>query len=153
MAKEDGEGRLVSAVSGDVVKISGETIIAKVSGQVVKVSGETVVAKTSGEVAKISGEVVDIKTPTSVFTGPKTVIGSISGGIALISGDVVSVTVKADANNSGDVYLGGSTLAPYSGYGFPLAASEVISIDVDNPNEIHGFAIRSGDVLYALGIK
>jgi hypothetical protein len=49
----------VVKVSGETVKVSGETVIAKVSGEVVKVSGETVVAKMFGyDVAAVSGAVI-----------------------------------------------------------------------------------------------
>ena len=164
-------GETVSLPATQVVKVSGEAIIAKTSGEIVslpatqkvKMSGEKVYTNTlsgdyvvvSGQViAEISGETVDIKTPTSVFTGPKQIIGAISGGIVLVSGDVVSVSLKASGKNSGDVYLGGTSLMPYSGYGFCLEPSEAINLDIDNPNRIRAFSTVSGYCsLYVIGVE
>ena len=135
------------AISGQVVKVSGETLIAKVSGETVigKVSGETVVAK-------VSGEVVDIKVPTVVKTNSIKVITSASGGQVLHSGSVVSVTIKALSANSGDIYVGGATNLPYSGLGFCLEKGEAINLDVSDFGDVYLCATVSGDRVTFLGI-
>jgi hypothetical protein len=112
----DGTGKRIRAVeetnlSGDVVyskviKVSGETVVAKVSGETVKISGETVVqasgsfviAKSSGEIyiAKISGEVVR----TWEFGYEKAVV---SGAVVMniVSGQVILHTVALNRYTSG----------------------------------------------------
>lgn len=167
------------SVSGQPIRISGETVIAKVSGEtlqlasgtgpisvsgqpirisgetvIAKVSGETVIAKVSGEtvVAKVSGEVVDIKVPTTVKTDTIKVITSASGGQVLHSGSVVSVTIKALSANSGDIYVGGATNRPYSGFGFCLEHGEAINLDASNFDNVYLCATVSGDRVTFLGI-
>jgi len=176
-------GEVRALISGDVVvaKISGETVIAKISGETViskisgesvvatsgevralisgdvvvgKISGETVISKISGEtvVAKISGEVVDIKVPTEVKTNTIRTITGNSGGEVLHSGSVVSVTIKALSSNSGDIYVGGATNRPYSGYGFLLEPGEAVNLDVSDFDDVYLFACVSGDKVTFLGI-
>lgn len=158
------------SVSGQPIKISGETVIAKVSGETLKlasgtgpisvsgqpirISGETVIAKVSGEtvIAKVSGEVVDIKVPTEVKTAELRVVTGDSGGAVLHSGAVVSVTIKALAANSGDIYVGGATNRPYSGFGFCLEKGEAINLDASDFNNVYLCATVSGDRVTFLGI-
>jgi hypothetical protein len=84
--------------------------------------------------------------------GTKTVPAH-SGGIVLSSGEVVSVTVKALAKNSGDIYVGGADVPPYSGAGFCLEPGEAWNIDVGNLNEVRIVATVSGDRITYGGIK
>jgi len=53
-------------ISGQVVDISGQTVVVDISGQVVDISGQTVVVDISGQVVDISGQVVDISGQTVV---------------------------------------------------------------------------------------
>jgi hypothetical protein len=155
IAKISGE-TVIAKVSGEAVKISGETVVSKVSGETIiaKVSGETVVAKVSGEtvIAKVSGEVVDIKVPTEVKTNSLKVVTGASGGQVLHSGAVVSVTIKAVSANSGDIYVGGATNRPYSGFGFQLEKGEAINLDVSDFGDVYLCATVSGDRATFLGI-
>jgi len=156
IAKVSGETVTTSIASGSIVTVSGNVVIAKVSGETViaKVSGETVIGKVSGEtvVAKVSGEVVDIKVPTTVKTDSLKVITGASGGQVLHSGAVVSVTVKAVSANSGDLYVGGATNRPYSGFGFQLEKGEAINLDASDFDDVYLFAVVSGDRCTFLGI-
>lgn len=164
-------GQLV-AISGDILsRISGQTVYALISGQPVmvsgivalspakvevsgtiisKVSGETIISKISGEAVKISGEKVDIIAPTTIRTRAILIPSSASGGTALASGVVVSVTIKS---LSGDVYVGGSTEPPYSGYGFLLAAGEAISLDISNLNAVRVCSNVSGGWCTYVGVN
>jgi hypothetical protein len=76
-----------------------------------------------------------------------------SGGIILSSGEVVSVTIKASAKNSGDIYIGGPDARPYSGYGYCLEPGEVVSLDVQNLSNIALVAVVSGDIVTWAGLK
>lgn len=138
----DSEGKPIVRVSGEAVKVSGEVVSLPVT-QVVKVSGEAV---------KISGEVVDIAVPTTIKTHSVRTISDLSGGNPLHSGAVVSVTVKALSDNSGDLYLGGATALPYSGFGFLLEPGEAINVDVNDFGAIYVCAVVSGDKTTFLGI-
>lgn len=68
-----------------------------------------------------------------------------SGGIILSSGEVVSVSIKALATNSGDIYVGGPDNPPYSGHGFLLQPGEAINLDIENLNKVRLVACISGD--------
>jgi hypothetical protein len=173
IAKVSGETVTTSIASGSIVtvsgnvviaKVSGETVIAKVSGEtvttsiasgsIVTVSGNVVIAKVSGEtlIAKVSGEVVDIKVPTTVKTDSLKVITGASGGQVLHSGAVVSVTIKAVSANSGDLYVGGATNRPYSGFGFQLEKGEAVNLDASDFADVYLCATVSGDRVTFLGI-
>lgn len=93
--------------------------------------------------------IVDLIVPTTPIinnSGNPLLLDNNSGGVCLWSASVVSVTVKALASNSGDVYLGGSTAGqmPYSGQGFVLSPSEAINIDVDNTGKVKAICVLSG---------
>ena len=176
----DISGQIVSAdISGQTViaKISGETlelqsgtgpILASISGETVitRISGETVIAKISGEtvelesgtgpiLASISGETI-ITAPwiaTDVKTGPVRTVSNASGGVVLHSGAVKSLKVKANPANSGDIYVGGSTNRPYSGFGFCLAPGEAEMMDVGNFHWVYLAAVVSGDRVCFDGIN
>jgi len=149
--KISGEKVFVITESGDYVVVSGE-VVAKVSGESLVVTSGEVRALISGDVVQISGQVVDFKAPTTIKTSGLFTVTGASGGANLYSGAVVSVTVKALSSNSGDIYVGGSTHKPYSGYGFLLEPGEAINVDVDNFGEVWVFAAVSGDKVTYLGI-
>ena len=54
-----------------------------------------------------------------------------------------SVTVKALAGNTGDIYVGGADVAAANG--FVLAATESISLDVDNLTDVWIDAAVNGE--------
>jgi hypothetical protein len=159
------------------IAISGQTVIAKISGEYVElqsgtgpilasISGGTVIAKISGEtielqsgtgpiLASISGETI-ITAPwiaTDVKTGPVRTVAGASGGVVLHSGAVKSLKVKAVPDNSGDIYIGGSTNRPYSGFGFCLAPGEAEMMDVGDFHWVYLFAVASGDRVCFDGIN
>jgi len=153
-ARVDINARLIGAISGEtvslptsqVVKVSGEIVIAKISGEtsIAKVSGETI-SLPSTQAVKISGEYVDIIVPTAVKTGAILTPTADSGGTIVTSGAVKSATFKS---LSGDVYIGGAVAGdmPYSGFGFLLAAGEAWSVDIDNFGRARICApVNSGD--------
>lgn len=153
-----GTGPIIARISGETIRAlsSGETYIAKVSGETIigKVSGETVIGKVSGEtiIGKVSGETIDVKVPTSVKTGLIRVVTAASGGAVLHSGTVNAVTIKGDATNSGNIYVGGEVNRPYSGFGFPLATSEAVNVNVDDFSRIYVCATISGEKVGFLGV-
>lgn len=167
VGKVSGE-TLISKVSGEVVKVSGEVVqisgqhvylesgaVVLVSGQTVvaKVSGETVISKVSGEAVSVSGNVLALEVPTEVKTGSVRTIPDTSGGVVLHSGSVLALKVKAMGGNSGDVYLGGATNRPYSGFGFALAPGEAESMDIDDFSRVYVVATVSGDRVCFDGVK
>jgi len=169
-------GSIIAVSSGEVHVISGE-ITAKISGEIVKaeISGERVriegydygattwrplAVDSSGNLnitatADVSGQVVkaEIQPLSSIKIGTVRQIPSTSGGVVLHSGSVKSVIVKAFANNSGDIYVGGDGAYPYSGYGLQLDAGESVEIDIDDFNKIYLYATVSGDKVSFLGIS
>ena len=54
-----------------------------------------------------------------------------------------SITIKANANNNGTVYIGDSTVT--SSDGFPLRAGDTLSLDISNTNKIWIDASISGE--------
>ena len=148
-------GTIIAKVSGETIKakISGETVALRSGGVVVaNISGETVTAKISGETVstKISGEVTKSQVPGSLKTWLLRQAPALSGGVVLHSGATVSVTVK-NLRAQGDIYLGGSTNRPYSGFGFVLYSGEGLSIDVDDFSDVYVFASHSGDKVSFIG--
>lgn len=94
-----------TSVSGQTVRISGETlslpatqeIVARVSGQEVvlppaTMSGLTVLSRISGQVVRMSGETVSLPANTSV-------IAKVSGEAILISGQTVLVPLTSISGN------------------------------------------------------
>lgn len=134
MAKEDSKGRVVAAVSGEVISL-GTT-------QVVKVSGET----------------VEIATPTTVKTGPTVAVTASSGGQALYSGAVKSLTLKSLTGNSGVIAVGGATDRPWyvalgSSQGLILDAGDAHSLDVHDFGDAYVVAQISGDYVSFDGVN
>jgi hypothetical protein len=86
----------VVKVSGETVKISGETVIAKASGETVVVaSGPFVIAKISGEVVRSSGEIYIAKVSGEIVqVSGQTVQAHVISGqlISKVSGEVVKTT-------------------------------------------------------------
>lgn len=105
------------------------------SGNIAKVSGETVTAKTSGALDYV---------PTTFTPALTQNLNSDSGGTALASMQAVTVMIKALATNSGDILLGGSGNGPYSSYGYVMVPGATEKINITNPNLLYGFAVYSG---------
>jgi len=161
LGKVSGE-TVIAKISGEIVvaKISGETIltsvsgnVVKVSGEVVKISGETVIAKVSGEAVSVSGNVLAIEVPTEVKTGLIRIVTAASGGAVLHSGAVLSLKLKALSGNSGDIYVGGETNRPYSGFGFVLEPGEAEAMDIDDFKRVYVVATVSGDMVCFDGVR
>jgi len=167
---QSGTGPILASISGETViaKISGETlelqsgtgpILASISGETVELQSGTgpILASISGEtvIAKISGETI-LTAPwiaTDVKTGPVRTISDNSGGVVLHSGAVKSLKVKANPANSGDIYVGGSTDRPYSGFGFCLSPGEAEMMDVGDFQWVYLCAQVSGDKVCFDGIN
>jgi hypothetical protein len=172
-------GQVISKVSGEAVRISGETVVQAsgawlasgiwvqdrgamlVSGAVV-VSGAVIVSGfvsiysgsvsvSSGQIiSKVSGEVVDIKVPTSITSGGIFQVTAASGGAILTSSPCVSVTIKSMSKNSGDIYIAGNPMQ--SGQGFVLEPGEAVNLDVDNMGRAWLLAMISGDRVTFVGV-
>jgi hypothetical protein len=74
--------------------------------------------------------------PDSLGSGQKTI--SVAGTAEAIVGsstECVSVTIKALAGNTGNVYVGKSTVN--SSNGLVLAAGDSVSFDIDNLNRVY----------------
>jgi hypothetical protein len=166
-------GQVISKVSGEAVRISGETVV-QASGAwlasgiwvqdrgAVMVSGAVIVSGfvsiysgsvsvSSGQIiSKVSGEVVDIKVPTSITSGGIFLVTAASGGAILTSSPCVSVTIKAMSKNSGDIYIAGNPMQ--SGQGFVLEPGEAVNLDVDNMGRAWLLAMISGDRVTFVGV-
>lgn len=158
---QSGTGPILASISGETVELQSGTgpILARISGETViaKISGETVELEsgTGPILASISGETI-ITAPwiaTDVKTGPVRTVAGASGGVVLHSGAVKSLKVKAVPANSGEIFVGGSTNRPYSGFGFCLAPGEAEMMDVGNFQWVYLFAVASGDRVCFDGIN
>lgn len=99
---------------------------------------ETAVETVAGAVAgsEMQVDVATIAQPSAVYSGHKTISSAgtqeaISASQAITSG----VTVKALADNTGDVYVGNSGVD--STNGLVLAAGEQVFIEIDNLSKVY----------------
>ena len=128
----------VSTRSGDYVSISGE-VITSMSGNIIQISGQSVVSSMSGNTVQISGQIVSVG--PSLLAG-YTTIGSISGGTQLSSGPIIQSTVKNISGNA-TMWVGPSGID--SGIGYILLANDTTpELRVNNLNNIFVFAETSG---------
>jgi RNase P/RNase MRP subunit p29 len=147
-----GTGPILIETSGELVKVSGEWVIALTSGQVAKISGETIIAKVSGQVAKVSGEVLVAKTSGEVAKiSGETIIAKVSGEVAKISGEVMKVSGEIlIGKTSGEVVkISGETLSVNSGTGPIMTAAKqptVVNTYITRPvaNLSGGICVVSG---------
>lgn len=95
-----GTTNVTANVSGQAVKISGETVVAKISGESINasVSGATVISKVSGEMIRIASGAYVIAEFSAVLTltSGSVIIGDtfavLSGSISVSSGNVIADT-------------------------------------------------------------
>lgn len=153
-ARVDVNARLLIALSGESITISSGVIdMGIMSGLVGILSGEVHVM--SGQVSIQSGAFVSISgqptiyTPTSVWTNEVIQVTAASGGAAIPSNTVKSMKIKS---LSGGIWVGGTTQKPYSGFGFLLAAGEVLSLDLDDFSRVRLCASTSGDWATVIGV-
>jgi len=109
----------------------------------------TLVASVSGNVVNTSGQ--GFYTPTEVKTGSLRIVSAASGGVVLHSGAVLTAVVKA-VTLSGDIYVGGATNRPYSGFGLVLQDAEAVNLDIDDFSRIFVCATVSGDRVSFAGV-
>jgi hypothetical protein len=101
----------------------------------------------------VSGNVLQIILPTEVKTGSLRTVTGASGGVVLHSGAVKAVTLKALSQNAGDIFVGGATNLPYSGFGLLLSPGEAVNLDVDDFSRVYVFATVSGDIVSFAGVS
>lgn len=163
-----------TSISGQPVKVSGETIYTKfasgesmvvsVSGQPIGVSGETIYTKfasgesmvvsVSGQPIGISGQVVNSPPITTILALDVVTVTGVSGGVSIGSGITDAVTVRALSGNAGIIWVGGTgDYSPINEKGMFLLPGDPMTLDVDNFNRIQAFASTSGDKLAILGIS
>lgn len=78
---------------------------------------------------------VQIENSNQVFSGVTTVTTAGSEQVLFPNQTIKSVTIKALSTNTGIIYVGGSSLVS-SANGFPLSASDTVSLDVSNTNAV-----------------
>jgi uncharacterized Zn-binding protein involved in type VI secretion len=83
----------------------------------------------------------DVLTGAATFATNQLSVGSTTVSLPL-QPVTRMVTVKAHNGNLGNVYIGGSSVAPNSG--FELGAGESLTILVDNANKVYCIASPSG---------
>lgn len=88
---------------------------------------------------------------SSVKTGQKTLTNTGSAVPMAGSTAVYSLTIKALSANTSAVYVGNSTQTTATG--FPLKASESISLDIDNLNDLYIIVKKTGEGISYLSIK
>jgi len=154
--------------SGAFVQISGQHVYVEsgiwVAG--LSFSGLDIQVNISGDPVDISGGHVYVESGVYVASGIMDGIATViktdairtitadSGGEVLHSGPILSMTVKALAANTSDIYLGGvAPCRPYSGFGFAIAGSESKSYDVNNFDACYLCATTSGDKVTFDGIN
>ena len=151
-------GDIAASVSGQPIWVtSGEINASQAGAWGVQVSGAVIVsgdiaASVSGQPIYVTSGDINIIPASEIKTGSIRILSANSGGEVLHSGSIKSLTVKALSTNSGDIYIGGVTNRPYSGYGFCLAAGEGKSYDISDFNKVYLMAVISGDKITFDGI-
>jgi len=132
------------------VDVSSGLHVIQESGAFVQISGQHVYVESG--VYAASGIMDGIA--TVIKTDAVRVITADSGGEVLHSGPILSMTVKALAANTSDIYLGGvAPCRPYSGFGFAIGGGEAKSYDVNNFDACYLCATTSGDKVTFDGIN
>lgn len=85
----------------------------------------------------------NIAPPTNIGNGQKTVALAGTAEVLAASTTCKSITIKALVGNSGDVYVGSSSVT--SANGFVLAAGDTVSLDIDNLADIYLDTSSDGD--------
>ncbi len=90
-------------------------------------------------------------TPNVLTSGSKAV--ETAGTAVVVGGDVsvMSVTIKSVAGNTGEVYVGDSSVDDT--IGFILDAGESVSMDIDNLNKIYIDAANDGDKISFIAVS
>lgn len=152
---------IVGVASGEVHIVSGiiqieSGVITIESGLHVWISGQHFFQE-SGAYVIISGQAVrsmEIPTQHVIISGSPMTVTNASGGLALPGHEIDSVTVKNQSGNA-IMWLGGTEVGemPYVGYGFCLAGSEAITLDVENMNDVKVCsAVNSSEEICFIGV-
>ena len=81
-------------------------------------------------------DLIDVAGPIdAVASGQKTISSAGTAETLATSTAIVSVTIKALAANTGNVYVGGSNVDDTNG--FVLAKGDTVSLDVDNLADVY----------------
>jgi len=151
---------VTAQVSGQPVKISGESVW--ISGQHVFVEsgvhivGGATAAGTSGQVIHVGCAAVGRTGKLVQAIGGTSGSHPGSGGMSLCvsgywcSGPIHTLIVKNKKDND-DIYVGFSNCKPYSGYGFPLAESEGVNLDMCDLCDVYVWAQTSGQAVAFIG--
>lgn len=132
---QSGVGVITTIDSGlGVITQSGIGVITSVSGNIIQISGQTVISKTSGETIKLS-------VPSSLING-YSLIGAVSGGTVISSGVIIHVSIQNMPGN--DIMWIGAT-GVNSGAGYLLVAGNEKEINIDNLNKVYAYAQTSGE--------
>jgi len=91
--------------------------------------------------------------PRKIVPGHVLEVPANSGGAVLSNGAILSVSIKALARNSGDIYVGSDDAPPYSGFGFCLEPGEAWSVDVALLQNVRLVAVISGDKVTWAGLQ
>lgn len=108
-------------ISGNAVRMSGETVIALISGQTVisnaNISGNVIYIVSGQNPVQISGQTVVV--PFTSISGNNVVVPftSISGNVVRISGETVSIAGGINVSGS-PVRISGEVVYPVSGFAF-----------------------------------
>lgn len=86
--------------------------------------------------------------PGQLFTGLMT--SNTGAGVALPIQGCHSLTVKADINNVGLVYVGDSAVT--AGTGFDLTAGESVTLPVCDASTIYHMASLNGQTVHYIGV-
>lgn len=145
-------GLFIDGVSGIHVYTESGAFVTTQPG--IQVSGSVII---SGDISVSSGLYgkMEIACADTIRTGTLTPITAASGGCEVVptswcSGDIHSLIIKNLSGNA-DIFIGGTTCKPYSGYGFCLAGEEAITLDICQGYNAYGCANTSGQFLTYIG--
>lgn len=98
----------------------------------------------------VSGTVTANPTTPTALAAFITTVTTAGTRVQLASNSVTGVILQAPSTNTGNVFIGGSTVSSTS-YGAELQPGQSTSVAIDNTNKIYIDAATNGDKLAALG--
>lgn len=153
----DGAGRLLGIVYGNLAQIQQLAALAdgvtpsntlESTGMLYVYNGVTWDRVREGTVA--GSILVDVGSPSTVLNNVRVTNAGVRLQLIVAATTIKSVTVKALTTNTGLAYVGNATVA--AGNGFPLAAGETVSMDIDDLNKVYFDVAVNGEGVSYLAV-
>jgi hypothetical protein len=138
-------------ISGTIIVTSGAQVITQPIGQI---SGTVAISGSfSGNWVEshiLSGNIGE-QGASVIRTTAFVLVTADSGGQVIGPDASVHKMIIKNLSGNNDIFIGGSTNKPYSGYGYNIYGGEVITLDVKNTNLVYGCANISGQKITYIG--